>query len=154
MILEPVSGHVYVCTWLLHCLHMYSMLLSPDYLQITDGEQWVSRLYFLLDLILIDLPATPPHSWQGMMIQMEDCFLVLVYLGFPPENSLCSIQGVVNVRALMRPKVWEEKWISRVTRAGVKDSTMDSLPCGNMLWAATWFDKSSTDIQGTRSMCL
>ena len=44
---------------------MYFIVLAPVNLLTPDGEQWVSRLYFLLDLILIDRYATLPHSLQG-----------------------------------------------------------------------------------------
>lgn len=47
------------------CLCMYFIVLAPANLLTPDGEQWVSRLYFLLDLILIDRYTTLPHSSQG-----------------------------------------------------------------------------------------
>lgn len=44
---------------------MYFILLAPANLLTPDGKQWVSRLYFLLDLILIDRYAALPLSLAG-----------------------------------------------------------------------------------------
>lgn len=69
---------VFVCAsaYLCVCLCMYFILLAPANLLTPDGEQWVSRFYFLLDSILIDRhatlcrvkterppPPTPPLPW-------------------------------------------------------------------------------------------
>lgn len=54
-----------VCAYLGVCLCMYFILLAPANPLTPDGEQWVSRLYFLLDLILIDQYASLPHSLHG-----------------------------------------------------------------------------------------
>lgn len=54
-----------MCTSQCVCVCMCFILLAPANLLTPDGEQWVSRLYFLLDLILIDRCATLPHSLQG-----------------------------------------------------------------------------------------
>lgn len=46
------------------CLCIYLILLACTNLLTPDGEQWVSRLYFLLDSILIDRYATLPQTLQ------------------------------------------------------------------------------------------
>lgn len=124
------------------CFHVF---YPPANLQTPDGEQIV-------------FPA-----WCN--INGSACYFAALFagqklehrfhrLGSGPEHCSCRIQGNVNVGALIKAEVWEEKWISRVTRAGVKDRTMDLLPYRNLLWAATWCDKSPADIQGTRSMFI
>lgn len=81
--------------WVCLCVHilcMYFILLAN--LLTPDGEQWVSRFYFLPDSILIDRHATPPQSLQGTNGTLTPP--ALSYLGSRPNNCLCRIRDPVN----------------------------------------------------------
>lgn len=147
---RPVNMCECVCASLRTALHF--ILLAPANLLAPDGEHRVSRLYFLLDLILIDWYATVPRSLQGKNQKTAPPTSPINHLatfssfGSQPNNCLCRIQGLVNVRPRAGRRIWEEKWINRVTRAGGKDRAMDLLPHNNL-------QRDSSQIWDLKSQC-